>query len=656
MKIVFLILFLFFPFTRAPAAEPKKEETLEPVVVTATRTETPLRDVTTSITVITEDDIRNKQAETVVDVLRYVPGLDVVQKGSRGTTTSVFIRGSESDQVLVLVDGVQVNSTTLGSFDFAHLTTESIERIEVLRGSGGTLYGSQAIGGVIQIFTKSGKGKPVLTASVEGGNGYTNRQALTLGGKVKKLGFFLSGSHTSTDGFRPINDDYKNIGTSVRMDLETTENTLLRGIFQFRKSDVGLANNNNFFPALIPDPNARSELTSYLVKFDWEHKPLPGWDYRLSGSMFKQNQFSSDDPDPSFCDPNDANDPNRFFCDTETRSRFRPRTLTGGIQTNYQWGERGTSTFGFEYKDAQAKTVDFDENQRNIATYFQQQLSFLDDRLILVGGTRLDDNDPFGTEWSPSFSAAYLFKETGTKIKGGYAEGFRAPTLNQLFFPPGFGCAAFGNPGLGPEKSWEFNAGTEQALFRDRVKLGVTYFHREVKDLVGTGPTPDPTDFASCVRAENVGQARFDGVELVANIKLLSTVSIGANYTYLDWDTEDGRLDGRPRHKGNISVNYQRNGFNINLAINIVGERDDNDPATRTDIKNPGYVKMDLASYYILPWKIPGVKNLRLYGKIENLLDQDYEEAAGFPSRPINFLFGIGSAFGKNEEEKNEKR
>jgi len=158
------------------------------------------------------------------------------------------------------------------------------------------------------------------------------------------------------------------------------------------------------------------------------------------------------------------------------------------------------------------------------------------------------------------------------------------------------------------------------------------------------------------VRAENVGKARFNGVELVANIKLLSTVSIGANYTYLDWDTEDGRLDGRPRHKGNISVNYQRNGFNINLAINIVGERDDNDPATRTDIKNPGYVKIDLASYYILPWKIPGVKNLRLYGKIENLLDQDYEEAAGFPSRPINFLFGIGSAFGKNEEEKNEKR
>ncbi len=131
MKIVLLILFLIFPFTRAPAAEPKKEETLDPVVVTATRTEKPLRNVTTSITVITAEDIRKKQAETVVDILRYVPGLDVVQSGSRGTTTSVFIRGSESDQVLVLVDGVEVNSTTTGAVDFAHYTTESVERIEV---------------------------------------------------------------------------------------------------------------------------------------------------------------------------------------------------------------------------------------------------------------------------------------------------------------------------------------------------------------------------------------------------------------------------------------------------------------------------------------------------------------------------------------------
>ena len=190
MKIVLLVLLFFFPSTRAQAAEPKKEETLDPVVVTATRTETPLKDVTTSITVITEDDIRKKQAETVLDILRSVPGLDVAQVGSRGTEAQVFIRGSEADQVLVLVDGVEVNSTTQGFFDFAHLTTESVDRIEVLRGSGGTLYGSQAIGGVIQIFTKAGKGKPVLTTSVEGGNGYTNRQALTLGGKVKKLGFF----------------------------------------------------------------------------------------------------------------------------------------------------------------------------------------------------------------------------------------------------------------------------------------------------------------------------------------------------------------------------------------------------------------------------------------------------------------------------------
>ncbi len=165
------------------AAQPP-EATLPPVFVTSTRTETPLEQVTTSATVITAKDIEDQQAETVLEVLRQVPGFDVVQTGSRGTGTSVFIRGSEADQVLVLIDGVEVNSTTTGAFNFAHLTTENIERIEIIRGAGGTLYGSQAIGGVINILTKRGRGPAEFGLSAEGGNGWTNRQTLSLSGEA----------------------------------------------------------------------------------------------------------------------------------------------------------------------------------------------------------------------------------------------------------------------------------------------------------------------------------------------------------------------------------------------------------------------------------------------------------------------------------------
>jgi vitamin B12 transporter len=633
---VLLLLFLFFfPSISSP------QDTLPPVVVTATRTEIPQRDVTTSISVISAEDIRTQQAETVLEVLRGVPGLDVVQTGSRGNRTEVFIRGSESKQVLVLLDGVEVNSTTEGAFNFAHLTTENVERIEILRGSGGTLYGSQAIGGVIQIITKAGKGKPEITLSAEGGNKYTNRQVFALQGGTEKLSYFLSGSHLDTDGFRSVNDDYRNLAASSRVDFRPTDSTLLRGVFHFRKTDLGLFNSNNFIP--VPDPNARENVTDYVAKLDWEHKLTPGWDYRLTGSFFKEYDKFSDNPEPA-------------SFDTRERSRFRPEISTAEFQTNYRFGEWSTTTFGLEFKRKKASTssssdgIDLggiDRAIRNMGYYFQEQIRFFDDRLILVPGVRLDDNQTFGTEWSPSFSAAYLFKETGTKLKAGYSEGFKAPSLNDLFFPSSTpGCPSFGNPNLGPEKSWELNAGFEQRFMADRVAIEGTYFHREVKDLIGFVPVARGACPFFPVQAANLGNARFDGVEWGIKVKIFAGLSAAANYTYLDWDTDDGRLVRRSRHRGNVNLNYLYDRFQLNFDANIVGRRDDNDAVTAAAITKPSYVKFDLAGSYQLPVKIALVKNVTLFGKIENLFNRKYEEADGFRARPLNFLIGLRGAFG----------
>ena len=637
MKVGLLLLFLFWlSFSRLPVAEPQ-EPTLPPVFVTSTRTETPLQQVTTSASVITAKDIQDQQAETVLEALRNVPGLDVVQSGSRGTATSVFIRGSESDHVLVLIDGVEVNSTTLGAFNFAHLTTDNVERIEILRGAGGTLYGSQAIGGVINIITKKGQGPLEAGLSLEGGNGSTHRQTLSLRGGAGKLGYAFSAARIESQGFHSVNDDYRNLAASARLDYQVTEDASLKGIFHFVKTDLGLFNNNNF--ASQPDPNAREATTQYLGKLEWEQKIFENWDYRISGSMFKEHIKDSDDVDAC-----------TFFgfpCDSRTRDRFRPRIDTGEFQTNYRFEEWSTTTFGVEYKRRSASTSGgIDKAIRNLGYYLQEQFQFLDRRLIMIPGIRLDDNQSFGTAWTPSFSAAYLFRETGTKLKGGYAKGFQAPTLNELFFPPGFGCPAFGNPNLDPERSWELNAGVEQTVLSERVKLGVTYFHREVQDLIEGRPIPGNP--FGCFRAENVGRARFDGVEWSLDIKLLTSLTVNANYTYLDWDTADGKLRRRPRHRGNVNLNYLYDNLNVNLSANVVGSRDDFRAASPFgDIRKPGYGIFDLASYYSLPWKVPGVKNLTLFGKIENLFNKKYEEVDGFRARPLNFLLGVRATFGK---------
>jgi vitamin B12 transporter len=535
-----------------------------------------------------------------------------------------------------MIDGVEINSTTTGAYDFANLTTDNIERIEVLRGAGGTLYGSQAIGGVINIITKRGQGPLDVGVSLQGGNGWTNRQVATVRGGVGDLGYSFSVGHLASDGFRSVNDDYHNLSTSARLDYQLTENANLTGIFHFINTRVGLFNNNNF--ASVPDPNARQATTQYVGKLEWAQKILANWDYRIFGAIYKEHDKFSDDVDPCVF----LGSP----CDSRTRDIFRPQINTGEFQTNYRLEDWSTTTFGVQYNRRSASTTGgIDEAINNVGYYLQQQFQFLDRRLIAIPGIRLDDNQQFGTAWTPSFSAAYLFKEIGTKVKGGYAKGFRAPSLNELFFPASGSCPAFGNPDLGPEKSWEINFGVDQSFLAERLKMGANYFHREVKNLIDARPIPGNP--FGCLREENVGSARFDGVELTLGIKIFEGLTLNANYTYLDWDTADGILRRRPHNSGNVILNYLQDALNVNLIVNIVGRVDDFRAASPFgDTITAGYGIVDLAASYKLPWRMPLVKELSLVGKIQNLFNKRYDQANGFRAPPLNFLLGFRANFG----------
>jgi vitamin B12 transporter len=605
---------------------------LQPVVVTATRTEAPLQETAASITVVSEDDIQRQQASSVADALRTVPGLDFTQNGSRGTTTNILIRGAESDQTLVLIDGVEVNSVTLGAFDFSNLTTENIDRIEVLRGGGGTLYGSQAIGGVINVLTKKGEGAPTVSLSSEGGNGATYRETLSFSGSQGLIGFSGALANIDTDGFRSFNDGHRNFTANARIDADLLPQGSLRGFFRYGDAKIGLFNNKNYLS--LPDPNARQLESAVLVKGEWEQTIGASFDYRIAGAYVKNNQRFFDEPD-------------QFDPFGSGISRIPVELKMGEIQANYSWRDLSITTAGFDFKDRSADVrsnfggfrSNFNKGRNNFAYYLQERLRLLNERLFVTAGFRVDDNEDFGTHVTPSGSIAYLIPQTGTKLKGGFAEGFRAPNFNELFFPD------FGNPDLGPETSSEWDIGFEQSAWNSRVSLETVYFSRRVKGLI-EGVLVDPDNFIFL--AQNKGRVDVQGVEIIPVLQLAPYWSASGYFTFLDFDTVDGRLLRRPRTHGAVQLNYQTpllhggdDLLNVYLSVKVIGDRDDIDPRQGRPGTNPMFARTDVAISYTLPsWRGP-FPRMTIYGKIENLFDRNYQEVLGFRSPPLYYLVGL---------------
>jgi vitamin B12 transporter len=622
------------------AQKPATELDMDTLVVSPTRSEQTVAETAPSITVITGKQLEQKQVVTVADALREVPGVDVVENGSRGSLTSVFIRGADSDQVLVLIDGVRVNSTTLGAFDFSQLTPENIDRIEVLRGWGGTLYGSEAVGGVIQIFTRRGEGQPHGSISAAGGNAQTHREVGEFSGQTGILSYSGAVSHIRTDGFKPQNDDYENTVVNGRLDADLVDNGTARAIFRIGKSDFGDFEANNFLAA--PALKARQTEQFDVVRADWTHSPFQALRYHLAFSYARDDQH--------FDNPADA------FNTTSTFSEFLSQTMAGDGNATLTWlGGIAESTFGLEYEsqsgDSKSLSIDptfgestssFDHSVGNLAGYSLHQLFLVDRRLVLTGGVRVDDNQKFGLAVSPSGGVSYLLTVTQTRLRATYAQGFKAPTLNELFFP------GFGNPDLGPEHSWEVDAGFDQPLWREQLLFSATYFHRLVSDLIVGVPQK-----SGLFLAENVGDSTVDGAEATIDAEVLPGVRVGGEYTYLDIDASAAGRVRRPKNSGSIHALIERQAilrsgdlFTMDTRLLLIGDRLDFDPlANFAPRETEGYERADLALAYY--WPLPGtiMKRIKIFGRIENLFDRHYQETLGFRARPTNFLAGLGAEF-----------
>lgn len=612
----------------AGAVWAQEVQKVEPVVVTATKLETPQERLGASVTVITEEELRSYNYDRIEDALRSVPGVEVQRSGSLGKTTTIRIRGANPNQVQVLVDGMRVKSPTLGQFDFTDLSLDDIDRIEIVRGPQSTLYGADAIGGIIHVITRKGVGPPAGAASFEGGSQRTFREQAAASGAFGRFSFSVSGSRLDSSGQERKfdNDDSSQTAVAARAGVDLPWNASLTATARYSKVATDLPI-NLFLQALDPDSQQQTEFSLFTLRYD--QKVYPWWEVAARMGLMWSNQGFQNGPLP----------PGDFPFTSQTDTRRREFELL----STWHMGKVNSLTLGVEHRnDFGRNRGTFEEDTDTVSVFLQDELRLFD-RLFLGGGVRFEENDTFGSEVTPRFSLAYLFKETGTKLRAGYGKGFRAPTLNDLFFPDFTGgvCPPFGNVNLRPEKSKSWEAGVDQRLWGNRLRLGATYFKNRFRDLI-TVVTVPPFDF--CQQAGNVGRARTEGLELSAELEPLDWLLFYVNYTFTDTEDEStGReLPRFARHRWSAGVTATPLPRLSVFAQSYVVSRQLDNIQNR---HNPGYYRIDVGGTVRLVQRVGRLEGVDLTLRIQNLTDQNYSEAIGFRALGFAALAGLKAYF-----------
>lgn len=585
------------------------------VIVSATKTETYQAEIGSSTTVITSEDIKKKGKREVLSVLRDVPGLAVSQNGTNGGTTSVFLRGAGSGHTLVMIDGVEVNDPIASgrSFDFTNLLTDNIERIEIVRGPQSTLYGSDAMAGVINIITKKGTGKPQVEASFEGGSHNTFMEYVGFSGTANdKFNYSLSATRLDSGGLSKSykgaeKDPYHNSSFSTKLGYKILDNTELSLSAIYTNARTGLDGGGNTdvenYTAWSKDLSSRFAVDQSL--FSW-------WAHTLSFSYHDMRRKNKQEN--TSADWYKGN--NKKFEWQNNISPVNWNTFTAGFEFEDETGS-SYSESGWGVSKQDRKSVD------NYGYYFQDQLK-LWDRFFITPGLRVDDHERLGTETTYKISSAYLISETGTRLKGNWGTGFKAPTLYQLY-------SEYGDLNLKPEENNGYDFGFEQNFFKDKLFFDVTYFHNSFKNLIAY-------DFSSN-KFMNVDRAVTRGFEVGVKVKPLDNLAFGTNYTYTD--TEDKNtglaLVRRPKNRVNFDVNWGfLPGANLDFGMNYVGSRRDSDYNT---VKDKAYAVFRVAASYDI------TENLQIFGRVENLFDNDYQEVYGYETFGRSFYGGIKGKF-----------
>jgi vitamin B12 transporter len=603
------------------------QEQLDDIVVTAYRGPTDIAKSGSAITVIPGDKINNASPGSLVDVLREVPGLTVTQSGGPGGTTEVSIRGAEAGHTLVLIDGVRVNdpASARNIFDFAVFSPTDIERIEILRGPQSALYGSDAMGGVINIITRKRTGKLSASVGVEGGSYGTVAGNGVVGGSVGPLSLSVSGTAFSSDGFSRVGDRDNGEADSTRKFAGTARGSYESGEgqgFSFgvtayrQESEVEKGSK----PADdLPGYERDRDVVSGFGRFDFE---------AFEGKLNNQITFFGAETTSAYLEPlprtTDSRGTNYGVEYQSTLDMGQAGTLIWGARAEQEGGKQNVlSTSGDK--------TSFDDDRTLLAVFALQQFTLFD-RLNLSLGGRYDEEVDGQGFLTGRATAAYLIDETATKLRGSVGNAAKRPTMFQFF------DAQYGNPDLVDEESWGGDIGVDQELFDGRLTVSATGFYNKFTNLIEFQSASLPDYPRSSYY--NIKSAETSGLELSAEAVLVpSVLRATASYTYLqatNLDT-DLPLSRRPENSGSLGLTFTGiENFEFGVTAIFVGERFNNDAKTAAAlVPLESYTKIDLnASYRLNP-------QTTLYGRVENLTDVVYEDAFGYNNAGLSAYAGL---------------
>ena len=639
-SVAFVALSIAFP---ALAQAPEEMFDDSGIVVTATRTPTPLDQVPASITVLDKAAIDRAQDIGATELLLRTPGISMSRNGGYCTATSLRIRGAESEQTVVVIDGVKLNdpSSTGGGYNFANLLIGDAQRIEVLRGPQSTLWGSQAIGGVVNIVTASPQAPIEGSFDIEAGSRDTVSARAALGGVSGPLSWRIGGQSFTTEGISAIapafgggeRDGYTNRNVAGRAELALGANASidLRGYYSTGRVEI------DGFSGDAPDYSHNREFVGYA-----------GLNFALlDGRLRNRIAYNYTDTDRDSYSP-ELEQPLSFEAAGKNR-RFE-------YQGIFDLSDRISATFGVENERSRFKSrspsgsladplPDFVRGKAEITSVYGQLTVRPLDGLTINGGVRHDDHNRYGGR--TLFSAGGIWTlPSGTTLRASYGEGFKAPSLYQLF-------SEYGNVNLDPERAHGWEAGAQQAFFGDMLTIGATYFERTTTgQIIYNGcdvGTTDPlcvvpgTDTPRWGYYLNVARAEAHGVEADAAFRL-GGLTLDGNYS---WTVAEDRSAGtanegnwlprRPRHLANASLSYDfAFGLTLGSAVRWAGKSYDNaSNATRLD----DYTLVDLRAEYRLS------DSLRLFARAENVFDEQYMTAYRYGTLGRSIYAGIRGRF-----------
>ncbi len=637
------------------AQQPGDTVRLREIVVTATRLPTPLAATTQAVTVLSGEELRARGIRTIADALRTVPGADVVETGPRGGATSLFLRGGESNMVRVLLDGVPLNQPG-GAVDLANLTTDDVERIEIVRGPASVLYGSDAVAGVVQIFTRGARGSPRWEAAAGGGTFASRHLDLRLAaggpggaagaggaGATGAADASLSFAHEATDGIYPFNNAYKSDVLAASAGLAPGGPTTARlnarytnALYHYPTDGSGNLRYHNQF-------QSGSGLAASL---DLGRYVAPGLETRLLLGL-TENTGRQDQ------EPNGPADTLGFYA---FWSLDRVSRRSADLRLNWYATPAWTVSAGAALETEAERSSNASRSQfgpsagslvvsRWNRAWYAQAVAGAGAHVSFTGGLRLEDNQAFGSFLT--YRAGVTWRSGGTRLRAALGNAFKEPGFLDNY---GTGYVT-GNPNLKPERSRSWDAGFEQQLLGGRLAVSATWFDQRFRDLIQytfTPPTPTSPNYY------NIAAADARGLELEARAVPAAPVAVTARYTWTHTASADSGFDGATFAQGRRLLRRPTGAASLDFAWRFgargsasataqhVGDRDDEDfstfPGTRVIL--PSYVRLDVAGEAVL---LAGRGGRRLAAtlKVENLLDARYEQVLHFPARRRALYLGL---------------